>query len=104
MIGLGEETRALRVAEEDLKVDRALKYEPETISDVSRGPEPERVVPEPPPAELYNIEDDPEEQHNLAEREPARTARMIRELETWFEQVEAERLERLKEDGWADIG
>jgi hypothetical protein len=40
---------------------------------------------------LFNIEGDPLEQHNLATAEPARTARMLKELETWFEAVETER-------------
>ena len=41
--------------------------------------------------ELYNIAADPLEQANLADKHPDRAARMLRELETWFEQVEAER-------------
>ena len=49
-------------------------------------------VPPPPPPELYNIAADPLEQHNLAERASGdASARMLRELETWFEEVEAER-------------
>jgi len=40
---------------------------------------------------LYNIDRDPLERHDLAEAQPARTARMLRQLETWFESVEAER-------------
>ena len=47
--------------------------------------------PPPPPAELYNLAADPLEQHNLAGQDPDRVTRMLRELETWFEEVEAER-------------
>lgn len=72
-------------------MDRALKYQPELYTDICRDPEPERDVPPPPPPELYNIDRDPLERHDLAEAEPERAARMLRQLETWFESVEAER-------------
>ena len=48
-------------------------------------------MPPPLPAQLFNIEQDPLEQYDLAGSEPARVARMLTELETWFESVEAER-------------
>jgi arylsulfatase A len=82
---------AMRVSPEDLAMDRALKYQPELYADICRDPEPERDVPPPPPPELYNIDQDPLERHDLAEAEPERAARMLRQLETWFESVEAER-------------
>jgi len=46
-----------------------------------------------PPAaiELYNLRDDPSEQHDLAKQDPARAIRMQRDLEAWFEDVEASR-------------
>jgi len=58
---------------------------------VFRPPYPPREVPSPPPPELYNITEDPLEQRNLADRYPEQTRKMLRELETWFEDVEAER-------------
>jgi arylsulfatase A len=58
---------------------------------IFRPPYPRREVPPPPPAELYNIVDDPLEQKNLAGQYPEQAARMLRALETWFEEVEAER-------------
>jgi arylsulfatase A len=82
---------AMRVSDADLSMDRALKYEPELFADICRGPEPARDVPPPPLAELYDIAQDPLEQHDLAEAEPRRAAKMLQELETWFEQVECER-------------
>ena len=68
-------------------------YEPEHFveSGIIREGDPPRDVPPPPPAELYNIADDPQEQHDLAETHPDRANRMLRELETWFEDVEADR-------------
>ena len=91
----------MSLTEEDLRVDRALKYEPDTIEAVSRTPEPEREVPAPPPPELYNVAQDPSEQNNLADAEPDRAAKMLRELETWFEKVEAER-RAIDDDWWAE--
>jgi hypothetical protein len=55
------------------------------------GPYPPRDVPPPPPPELYNIAEDPLEQRNLAAEHPAVVARMLAALETWFEDVEADR-------------
>jgi len=60
--------------------------------------DPPREIPDPPPAELYNLADDPGETTDLAATEPDRAARMLRELETWFEEVEAER--RTIDDVW----
>jgi len=82
---------AMRVSQEDLAMDRALKYQAKQFTDICRDPEPERQVPPPPPAELYNIDQDPLEQHDLAKSEPERAAKMLCKLETWFEEVEAER-------------
>jgi arylsulfatase A len=55
------------------------------------APYPERDVPHPPEPELYNIAEDPLESENLATRHPDRARKMLRELESWFEEVEAER-------------
>ena len=82
---------AMRVSTEDLDMDRGLKYHPECYDGIRRDPEPARDVPPPPPAELYNMKQDPLEQHDLVASEPERAAQMLRDLETWFEQVDAER-------------
>jgi arylsulfatase B len=82
---------AMQVAPADLEIDRRLKYRPDTITDISRDPEPERTLPEPPPALLFNLDDDPYEQHDLAAEQPDRVRAMERELDRWFEEVEAER-------------
>jgi arylsulfatase A-like enzyme len=82
---------AMQLAPEDLEMDRGLKYRPEQYDDIRRGPDPARDVPPPPPAQLFNIDDDPLEQHDLAQAEPARVEKMLAELETWFEAVEADR-------------
>lgn len=82
---------AMQVSAEDLAMDRALKYDPKRYTDIVRTPEPPRQVPPPPPPQLFNLANDPLEQTDLAAAEPDRVARMVRELETWFEQVDAER-------------
>ncbi len=68
-------------------------YNPEQFIEngILTGPYPDREVPPPPPAELYNIADDPEERHDLAGLEPARAKSLLAALETWFEEVETER-------------
>lgn len=80
-----------RLAARYVETDIAYKYYPEQVTDLMRDPEPERIIPDPPPPELYNIKDDPLEKHNLAAAEPARVSRMLAELESWFEAVETER-------------
>ena len=82
---------AMRVP--DIKWLPVSMYQPEHFitHGIIRDPDPPREVPPPPPPELYNIAVDPLEQENLASSYPARAHRMLVELETWFEEVEAER-------------
>lgn len=85
----------------DLHWLRVSMYEPEHFIEngIIRRPHPDREVPPPPPPELYNIAEDPLEQANVAGVHPGRAHRMVRELESWFEEVEAERA--TIDDGWA---
>ena len=66
---------AMRVAPEDLAVDRALKEVPCPVTEISRGPEPERTL-SPAPSLLYHLGDDPYERHDLAPQEPQRVRRL----------------------------
>jgi arylsulfatase A len=79
---------------------RISMYEPERLieSGPITDPEPPRTVPPPPPPELYNIASDPLETENLADEHPDVVQRLLRELETWFEEVERERA--TIEDEW----
>ncbi len=83
-------------AEQEL--DSAYRDEPWKQFEPIRGPLPAREVPPPHEPELYNIADDPLEEQDLAGRHPARARRMLTELETWFEDVEADRASI--EDDW----
>jgi hypothetical protein len=82
---------AMRVTPEDGDMDRRLKYEPETVTEIARGPEPDREIPAPPAPLLFNLEEDPYEQHDLAEAQPDRVRRMQTALDEWFDGVERER-------------
>jgi len=82
---------AMLVSRVDQAADFARKHKPDWFTGVYGVPLPERILPPPPPAELYNIEQDPLELHDLADVEPQRVARMMCELETWFEEVESDR-------------
>jgi arylsulfatase A len=68
-------------------------YEPEYFitHGIIRDPDPPREVPAPPPPELYNIAADPLEEKDVADTHPEIVHRMLLELETWFQEVEAER-------------
>ena len=63
---------------------------PHFLLDVE-NPSVERTLSPPGNPELYNIENDPHENIDLAQQRPDRVQRMKRELETWFEAVEADR-------------
>ena len=82
---------------------RTSMYEPERFIEggLISGPYPDRDVPPPPPAELYDLASDPLERHDLAGEQTERTRRMLSDLETWFEDVEADRA--TIDDGWQGI-
>jgi len=84
----------------DIEWLKVSMYEPEHFIEngVIQEPDPPREVPRPPPPQLYNIADDPMEKTDLAGRHPERVSKMLRELETWFEEVDAER--RAIDDEW----
>ena len=77
---------------------RRYKYHPDEVTKLMSEPDPELIVPPPAELELYNIDDDPLEQNNMASSESERASRMLGALETWFEEVEAER-RRIQPDG-----
>lgn len=81
------------LSSEELKWLGVSMYGPEHF--ITQGlisdPEPETLIPAPPPPELYNIAQDPLERNDVADAEPERVKRMLAELEDWFEGVEADR-------------
>jgi len=80
-----------QAADDYVALDIAYKYHPEQVTKISGDPNPKRIIPEPPPPELYHIEEDPLEQDNLAQIESARASKMLNALDTWFDEVECER-------------
>lgn len=83
---------AMGLTQADMDLDNRLKYDPEGITDICRDPEPERTIADPPPALLFNIDEDPYEQQDLANEQPRVLSRMQRQLDDWFDAVEADRL------------
>lgn len=80
-----------RIAARYVEKDIEYKYHPENVPAILDDPEPERIVPDPPPPELYDVEADPREERDLSGREPDRTSRMLGALEEWFDEGESER-------------
>ncbi len=75
------------------ELDIEYKYERENVSKIADWPEPVRRMPEEIPVpQLFNLADDPGEQNDLAGREPERAKRMRDALDSWWEEVESERL------------
>jgi arylsulfatase A-like enzyme len=81
----------MQVSREDLVIDIDIKTRPEAYSDIIRDPEPDREPAAVPSAQLFDIDADPGEDHDLAGDQPGRVARMEAELATWFESVERDR-------------
>jgi arylsulfatase A len=77
--------------------DIAYKNDPDNTTQMME-PEPERIIAEPPPAELYHIGEDPAETQDRAGSHPDRVSRMQAELETWFDEVEADRRQVAEEN------
>ena len=73
-----------------VEADLLHKKDPQAITGLV--PVPRIRMPPPEPPELYDLSVDPFEREDLAARHPDRVVRMLRSLETWFEDVEAERL------------
>lgn len=82
---------AMQISPPHGELDRRLKYEPEAITDICRDPDPEREIPDPPPPLLFDLDDDPYEQHDLAAERPEVVGRMQHALDEWFASVEADR-------------
>jgi arylsulfatase A len=79
------------VSPADLDVDRRLKYEPDSILDISRDDEPARSIPLPGDPLHFDLAADPLERVDLAAERPKVAARLLGMLEDWFAEVDAER-------------
>lgn len=80
-----DEARTLAFIENDIKH----KEDPMSVRNII--PVPNIHYPEAEAPELYNLEYDPVEQFNVADQHPDIVRRLLVELETWFESVEADR-------------
>ena len=76
-----------RYVEKDIEY----KYHPEKFNETFNWAEPEQIIPDPPSPELYNIDSDPGEEVNVANKNPEVASRLLIDLETWFEEMENER-------------
>jgi arylsulfatase A len=80
-----------KLADDYIEKDIEYKYFPENFSEKFDWPEPNKIVPDPPAPELYDLSSDPGETNDLAAANPVVAGQMLTELETWFEDVESER-------------
>ena len=72
-------------------LDIRYKYDPASVPEIAEWDEPVRRMPAFPAPQLFDLADDPGEQNDLSAREPERAGAMLGKLESWFEEVEAER-------------
>jgi arylsulfatase A-like enzyme len=80
------------VTEADREIDRALNRRlPGRITAVDTSPLPEPDIGPAPEPLLFDLAEDPFEQHDLAAAHPERVRRMSAALDEWFESVEADR-------------
>lgn len=78
---------AMSVSKQDYALDKASKQYPLTFQPTLNTPDPPREIPAPQPVQLFNLDEDPCESNDLAAIHPGRVARMLAQLETWFEDV-----------------
>ena len=83
---------AMEVAPLDLALDLDLQVNPGGRTEILDSPFPEREPGSVPPAQLFDVLNDPGEERDLASAEPGRVSKMEAELSRWFEDVEADRL------------
>jgi arylsulfatase A-like enzyme len=82
----------MRVRDDDWAMDVASKPDREgKFTDIVRDPVELPVPAAVAPSQLFDLESDPLEEHDLAAAHPERVRRMEAELAAWFEEVEAER-------------
>ena len=74
-----------------IDLDIRYKYDAGSVTGIAEWDEPARRTPEAPAPQLFNLAEDPGEENDLATREPRRASAMLGKLESWFEEVEAER-------------
>jgi arylsulfatase A len=84
--------QAMTVLQDDYDTDRIVERNPEAYTDNVRLPMPVRDLPQPELPKLFNLENDPCERNDLASQYPQQVNSMLTEMETWFREVEAERL------------
>ena len=89
-------SKELYVSEEDerrtqafVEADQRHKKDPLSVAELL--PIPRVNLPPPESPELYDLSTDPGEGNDLAAEFPARVSDMLGQLETWFEEAEAER-------------
>lgn len=84
---------AMNVSGLDLALDIDLKVNPGGRTEILRDPEPPRQLPDQLPApQLFDLDADPGERHDLSAAHPGRVSRMEAELAAWWEDVERDRL------------
>lgn len=81
----------MNVSNEDFAKDIDSKFNHANYTELDTSPEPERIVGALPPSQLFDLQADPLERHDLAASQPDRVLRMERALSRWFEEVESER-------------
>lgn len=85
---------AFQVTKEDGEMDRRIKYHPEEFNDIYRGDLPKLEFPSPPAPQLFDIENDPYEENDLANSYPQIVQDMLSKLERIFREVEKERIRK----------
>lgn len=83
--------QTMTMLQEHIEQDPAVKRNQEGFAQLFPYREPERDLSNPPAPLLYNIAEDPLEAQDLAGAQPDKVHKLTTQLETWFEDVEADR-------------
>lgn len=82
---------AMQVLKEDIERERLSKSTAEGSFDMIQEQLPVIQIENPSKPQLFHIDEDPYEQHDLADQHPERVAQMIKKLEDWYASVEEDR-------------
>jgi arylsulfatase A len=84
-------SEAMYVDPEDSRLDKFVNAHPEEAASIVLGEARQLFLPAPPAPLLFDLDEDPYEQQDLATEHPTIVRQLSQELDRWFDEVERDR-------------